>query len=273
MTSQHITADGGQIYCETAGDGPALVFIHPGFADSRAWDGQWAALAEQHRVIRYDQRGFGRSAPASGPVDRRAELAAVLDGLDVGGATLVGCSQGGEIALDFALERPERVAALALVSTVPGGFELQGEPPAALLELFAALGQGELEQAVALQVRVWLDGESRQADALPAALREQVAAMGRAGLAGGGFGQEEARPLQPPALGRLGEPRAPALIVAGGLDHPEVLRAGAALAAGIPGARKLIMAGCAHLPMLEQPERFNQALLEFLGRHERRAGA
>ncbi|HEY1015937.1 MAG TPA: alpha/beta hydrolase [Herpetosiphonaceae bacterium] len=273
MTQQQIQAAGGEIFCEERGDGPALVLIHPGFADSRVWDGQWAALAGRFRAIRYDQRGFGRSQAAAGPVDRRAELAGVLDALDVSSAILVGCSQGGEIALDFALERPERVAALALVSTVPSGFELQGEPPAALLELFAALEQGELEQAAELQVRLWLDGAERQPGELPAALRRQVAELGMQGLTGGGFGQEDERPLQPPAAGRLGEVRAPTLVVAGALDHPEVLRGAATLAAGIAGARELTLPGYAHLPMLEQPERFNRALLEFLGATELRRGA
>jgi pimeloyl-ACP methyl ester carboxylesterase len=72
-------------------------------------------------------------------------------------------------------------------------------------------------------------------------------------------------PLTPPAAERLGEIQAPTLIVAGALDHPEILRAAEVMAAAIPGADKAIIEDSAHLPNMEQPAAFNEAVLNFLG--------
>ena len=266
-TSGHIQLSDGSLYYETAGTGEALVLCHAGFVDSRMWDDQWAALAERYRVVRFDMRGYGRSAPPSGPICRRDDLLLVLERLGIERATLVGCSLGGEIALDFALEHPEMVAALALVSAVPSGFELQGEPPRYLFEMMGAVESGDLERAAELQTRIWVDGSFREPEQVDPALRERSAAMSRIALRNDIWRLVENQPLNPldpPAAGRLGELRVPALIVAGELDDPEILRAAQALEAGIADSRREIIPGCAHVPGMEQPERFNQTLLDFL---------
>ena len=97
------------------------MLVHAGFVDSRMWDEQFAALARIRRVIRYDMQGYGRSSPANGPVSRRAELNAVVQGLKIEWAAFLGCSMGGEAIIDFALEHPEQVSALIPVSAIPTG--------------------------------------------------------------------------------------------------------------------------------------------------------
>ncbi len=69
---------------------------------------------------------------------------------------------------------------------------------------------------------------------------------------------------EPPAAQRLGEVHAPVLIITGELDNPELVRAAEVMAAGIPGAKKVILPGCAHLLNMERPEEFNRIVLEFL---------
>src|SRR5215217_5097869 len=59
--------NGTRIYYEAAGEGVPLVLVHAGIADSRMWEGQLAAFADRYQVIRYDMRGFGRTARAAGP--------------------------------------------------------------------------------------------------------------------------------------------------------------------------------------------------------------
>lgn len=258
--------DGG-IYYETAGAGAALVLCHAGFVDSRMWDAQWAALSERYRVVRFDMRGYGRSAPPSGPICRRDDLLRVLDHLGITQATLVGCSMGGEIVLDFALEHPEMAAALVLISAVPSGFEMRGEPPRYLFEMMGAVEEGELERAAELQARIWIDGSFREPEQVDPELRRRAIEMSRIGLGHDTWRRidtQPLRPLDPPAAGRLGELRVPALIVAGELDDPEILRAAEMLAAGIPGARQAIIPASAHMPSMERPEAFNRALVEFL---------
>ena len=144
LKSDFLELVGGKLYYEVAGEGQALVMSHAGFVDSGMWDDQWQELARHFRVIRYDMRGYGQSSRVNGPISRREDLLCLLEHLNVERTYLMGCSMGGEITLDFALEHPEMVAALILVSAVPSGFELQGEPPPYLLEMMAAASNRSL---------------------------------------------------------------------------------------------------------------------------------
>lgn len=267
--SRYLAVAGGSIYYEAAGTGAPLVLSHAGFVDSRMWDDQWHDFTQQHRVIRFDMRGFGQSALGTTPIERRRDLDQLLQRLDVPRAILLGCSLSGAIVLDFALEQPDRVAALVLVSTVPGGFEMQGEPPALLLEMMGAVEQGDLARASELQNRLWLDGAFRQPEQVNPAVRRRAAEMNRIALANGTWFKAEnqpANPLNPPASQRLSEIHVPTLIIAGALDHPEVLRAADVMQAAIPHAEKIIIPNAAHLPNMDQPAMFNQIVLDFLQR-------
>ena len=257
----------GKLYYEVAGEGEPLVLSHAGFVDRRMWDEQWQVFTRHYRVVRYDMRGFGQSSPAEAPVDRRQDLYRLLRHLGMARAALVGCSMSGEIALDLTLEHPEMVAALVLVSAVPGGFEMQGEPPREFQEMLEAMEQGDLLRASELQNRLWIDGPFRQPDQVDRLLRRRAAEMNRIALANDTWRKADAslvNPLDPPAVQRLGEIQVPVLIIAGALDHPETVRAADVMATAIPGARKVILPGCAHLPNMERPEEFNRAVLEFL---------
>lgn len=269
--SDYINVGDGQLYYEVAGAGTPLVLSHAGFVDSRMWDDQWNVFARSQRVIRFDMRGFGKSALGTTPIARRRDLEHLLQQLDIPRATLLGCSLSGEVVLDFTLEHPERVSALILVSAVPSGFEMQGEPPAPLIEMMGAIAQGDLTRASELQNRLWVDGPFRQPEQVNPVVRQRATEMNRIALANGTWSQADAQPaqpLQPPAAQRLTELQVPTLIIAGGLDHPEVLRAAEVMAATIPNTQKVIILNCAHLPNMEQPEAFNRAVLDFLHRLE-----
>lgn len=266
----YINGGGGEIYYEAAGEGAPLVLSHAGFVDNRMWDDQWSDFAPQYHVIRFDMRGFGQSALGALPIERRRDLDRLLQRLDVSRAALLGCSLSGEVTLDFTLEHPESVRALILVSTVPGGFEMQGPPPAQLLEMMGAIEQGDLARASELQNRLWIDGPFRQPEQVNPLVRQRAAEMNRIALANGTWVKAEAQPanpLQPSAAQRLNEVRVPTLIIAGGRDHPEVLRAAEVMAAAIPHAEKVIIPNGAHLPNMEQPAEFNRVVLDFLRRH------
>ncbi len=257
----------GKLYYEMAGEGKTLVLCHAGFVDSGMWDAQWAEFSRSFRTVRFDMRDYGRSDRAPGPVSRRKDLKNLLSGLGIERAALVGCSMGGALALDFALEHPEQVEALVLVSTAPSGFQMQGEPPRTLLEMISAAQQGDLERTAELQLRIWVDGPFRQPEQVNPAVRQQAAAMNRIPVEHGTWGKVDARPLDPldpPAAERLGEIHVPTLIVAGALDDPELLRAADVMAREILGAQKVILQGGAHVPNMEQPVEFNRAVLEFL---------
>jgi pimeloyl-ACP methyl ester carboxylesterase len=261
-----VTVGDGKLYYEVTGSGEPLVLCHAGFVDSGMWDSQWEASGEFFRVIRFDMRDYGKSDRAQGPVSRRKDLEGLLDQLEIQRAVLIGCSLGGTVVLDFALEHPERVAALVLVSAVPSGFEMQGAPPPDLLAMFAAIQQGDLAQVSELQLRLWVDGSFRQPEQVDPEVRQRAAEMNRIPVEHGTFmlDTQPVDPLDPPAAIRLNEVRVPTLIVAGALDHPELLRAADMMEEGIQEARKVVIAGAAHVPNMEKPAEFNREVLSFL---------
>jgi len=267
ITSGHFDLGDGSIYYETAGSGEPLLFSHAAFLDSRMFDAQWETFAQHYHVIRYDMRGYGKSSAVSAPVTRREEARLLLEHLGITRAHLLGCSMGGELLLDLAIEQPSLAASLTLVNSTPSGWEMQGAPPRYIMDMMGAMQQGDAEGASELQIRIWLDGEFREPDQVDRALRGKALAMNRIPVAGNTFfiaDMQPMKPLDPPALTRLGEVRCPALIVAGSLDNSELVRAAEVMAQGIPHAHKVIIEGAAHVPSYENPAVFNQHLLKFL---------
>ena len=262
-----VEVEEGKLWYEIDGEGDTLVLIHAGIVDSRMWDDQWDAFTERYRVIRFDQRGFGNSDPAQGPVARRADLLRVLDELEVERAALLGSSMGGEVAIDVALEHPERVSALIVASGTPGGFELQGAPPRYVTEMVEAAQSGDLERTTDLQVRILVDGPAREPEQVDSSVRERVADMNRIPVKHGtafiADGQP-LNPLDPPAATRLSEIRVPTLIIVGALDDPEILRAADMMASEIEAAQKVIILDSAHMQNMENPQLFNEQVLRFL---------
>ena len=263
-----LAVDGGCLYHETAGSGQPVVFIHAGIADSRMWQPQWDAFAARYQVVRYDTRGYGQTVSEDVPYSNRADLLALLDHLGLQRAAIIGCSRGGQIAADFALEHPDRVTALVLICAGMGGG--QGEPKAeeeaVFEEAWAAEQAGDWAKVIDLDVRCWVDGFGRPMDAETDARLEPVRALVRemewASVTHNGEGGQPVV-LTPPAAGRLGELRVPALILSAQYDEWVTQQFAQAYAAGIPGAR-LVTLPTAHLPNLELPDEFNGLVLDFL---------
>ena len=150
--------NGASLYYEILGEGEPLVLLHAGIADRRMWDEQFGAFAERYRVVRYDRRGFGRSALVEDPYSHHDDLRGLLDHLGIERASFVGCSMGGGAVIDFALSNPERARALVLVGSAVSGVESNETPPEEWEELVAADEAGDLERVSELEVRIWVDG-------------------------------------------------------------------------------------------------------------------
>ena len=228
------------------------------------WDDEFSAFAQQYQVIRYDTRGYGNSTLGKGDATRTQDLYELLRALGIEQTTLLGCSQGGTTAIDFALEQPSMTTALILVSAVPSGHDFAGEMPPKLQAFMAAYQQHDLTQATELAAQIWFDGPQRQPEQMDATLRTQVRAMMRDVLAGGAIDLTGEKSAKRPAVDRLTEIHAPTLVIIGDQDDPSVLQAGEQLASTIPGAEKVVIPGAAHLPNLEKPAMFNRNVLDFL---------
>ena len=251
----------------SSGAGEPVVLLHAGIADARMGDAQVAAWSSRYRVIRYDAQGFGRSPRTSVPVPRAEDLFRLLGELGVGQAHLVGLSMGGATALDFALVHPERTGALVLVAAgLSGGRRVDRWLEAQNQLAEAAVRRGDVEAAVGVDVQTWLAGPYRRLENLDAGLVERVRRLVRDVVAHDAE-RTPAPPIDPPAAGRLGEIRAPTLVIVGDADAAPVGETAGRLVAEIPGARQLVLADTAHLVPLERPSDFNAAVLEFLAEH------
>jgi 2-hydroxy-6-oxonona-2,4-dienedioate hydrolase len=257
-------ADGAKIYFESAGVGPAVVFIHAGVSDRRMWDPQFDYFADRFHVVRYDLRGFGKSEMPDLPYSNRADLGKVLQFLGIEKAALVGCSMGGSAAIDFTLENPERVLALVTVgSGVSGWNEWSDEGIRHWTEFMRLAKAGEIERARELEAVLWLDGPGRELSRIDPTYRRRAREIHKDNfsLAREAHPEEE---LSPPAIRRLGEIKCPTLVLVGDSDMPEILKVASYLAKEIPGARLATVANAAHLPNLEHPDEFNAIVKEFL---------
>ena len=114
--------NGTGLYYEVEGEGDHLVLVHDGLLGSRIWDDQFEAFAQRYTVTRYDARGYGRSETPSEEFSDVGDLHSLLRFLGVEKAHLIGSSNGGRIAVDFALEWPGMVATLVLVGPSLSGY-------------------------------------------------------------------------------------------------------------------------------------------------------
>jgi 3-oxoadipate enol-lactonase len=250
------------------GSGSPLVLAHAAVADRRMWDPQLPALAVAHRVIRYDFRGFGESLPPQGPWSQHTDLLALLDELLISRAHVVGASMGAGIAVEAALARPGTIDSLVLVS--PGG-ALFGESPPELRPVWAAevdaLDRGDIDSAVEINLRAWVDGPDRTPDAVDQAVRAFVATMQREAFELPEWDQDTApeHELTPPATARLAELGCPILVIVGQGDQPSIRSAAERVVADAQQARLVVWPGVAHMLTLERPDEFAELVLDFVG--------
>ena len=250
----------GRLWYDAQGEGPPLVLLHDGLLPSETWGLVVPALARHYRVVRYDRRFYGRSRSDTRDYSSVDDLRRLLEQLDLPPAALVGCSAGGGLALDFALDQPQRVAALVLVGPVVSGLgaseHFRERNLRNLAPTYFGRSQGEaVERWVA--DRFLTDGRNAAARARLAEL------LARYPFAAGG-GDVGGRPASPPAAGRLDQVRVPVLLVTGESDVPEVQAHVGALAAGLPQAERQVIAVAGHLPQLERPDELAARVLDFL---------
>jgi 3-oxoadipate enol-lactonase len=263
--TEYLETNGARIAYDVAGSGEPVLLVHAGVANRSMWDDQVEALRDAYRVIRHDTRGFGETETEALPFSNRTDIADLLSHLGERSAHLVGLSRGGQIALDFALEFPDRVRSLTVVAGGVGGYESPAELPMETWQAVEAMEEArDWEALTDWETAFWADGPGQSPDRAPEVRRrvhDWVLANYRAEKVEG-----QPEPLDPMAETRLGALRAPLLVMLGTLDDPGTVDSMRHLAASVPGAR-LEEFESAHMVNLEHPERFNRLLRAFLDEH------
>ena len=243
-----------------------MVLIHAGICDSRMWDPQWETFRPSHRVLRYDMRGFGRSPVGPDSYSNAGDLIDLLEQQGVAKASLVGVSMGGRVALEVAIARPELVDALVLVGAGFPGHDWSAEMNAADEAEMAALKRGDLDAAVEVALRTWVDGPRRRPEDVDSDVRARVAEMQRRAyeLQLPVWETAEEEPLVSDLSERVSEVDAPTLVLVGEEDVRDMHEIAGRLERELPNARRASIANTAHVPSMERPREFDQLVLPFL---------
>jgi 3-oxoadipate enol-lactonase len=243
---------------DSGGSGPVLVVLHEGVGDSRMWDPVWSDLTAQLRVVRYDVRGFGRSPAATEEFTLLGDLLTVLDHFDIPTAHVTGCSMGGGTALEFALAEPDRVKSLVLLCPGIGGYHYPETPE--LEELDAACDAlaeaGDDEGVARLLLGVW--GRAGEDPLVTDMMRSAMRAWD---------GEEEFEREGEPTFDRLGDLRAPTVLMVGDVDDPGLIASNEEAASRIPGCELIRMPGVDHYPTVRAPRLVADTILRHCAAH------
>src|SRR5438477_7421100 len=269
MDSQQLTArtaDGGALAISIHGSGPPLLLI-PGLGATRVvFDPVLEPLVSRgRRVIVFDPRGTGESAPGRDPLNMAllaADATAVLDTAGVDAADVLGASMGGVVAQHLVLDHASRVGSLVLAATAPGGSRAVPADPRAS---DALLGKGARtpEDAYRLACTVLYSPQFQRThvDFIEAQVRERAARPVRATVF---TAQLAALREDDSSFDRLAGVRTPTLITHGTADAVTPIENARLLATRIPAARARWFDGCGHLFFHERPDESARVVDEFL---------
>lgn len=263
LTVEVVHSNGLDIAYQRVGAGPPLVFVHGAAGDSRFWQPQIAALADEFTAVAWDEPGAGRSSdvPAGfGLADYAECLADVIGALGLGAAHVAGLSWGGTVVLELYRRHPELVATLIMIDTYAGWK--------------GSLATEEVRSRVAAARRMLAAPASEFDPTLPGlfageppiefvALLEQIAAAVRPHSLETQLlvmADADLRDLLPQIA-------VPTLLIWGELDVRSPLSVARQFEQAIPDTTLVVIPGCGHVSNLEAPDQVNDAIRDFCRAH------
>ncbi|MFE0251423.1 alpha/beta fold hydrolase [Streptomyces sp. NPDC059010] len=236
-----------------------LVLVHGHPFDRTMWSPQIEAFSTARRVIAPDLRGYGASpvVPGSTPLSVfAADIEALLDDLKVETFVLAGLSMGGQIVMECYDRFPERIRGLVLADTFPAAETAEGKRVrGAMADRLLREGmRGYADEVLEKMVAPYADAQVK------AHVHGMMTATAPEGAAAALRGRAE-RPDYRVLLTRV---TVPALVVVGADDAYTPVSDAEAMHAALPVSALRVIEGAAHMPNLERPGEFNEALGEFL---------
>lgn len=247
--------NGTQMFYESHGDGPAIVFAHGRGGNHLSWWQQVARFQGTHRCVTFDHQGWGLTAGSGGDAEPEvfvADLIGLLDHLGIERAMLVGQSMGGVTCLGTALEQPQRISGLVLADTT-GGI---GDPTVVELLRDVHAPEDPLRRALA---DGFIEGQPE--------LTFLFGSIGRINppmpvtVVSGLFRNERG-----PQGEQLNALTMPVLLVVGEEDKIFPVHVIEAVHRLIPGSQLEVVSGAAHSTHFEQAAVFNELLADFIAK-------
>jgi 3-oxoadipate enol-lactonase len=254
-----VRVPGGLLAYERCNSAPAsqtIMLIHDGTLDSGVWNGVFPILCQYFSVVRFDQRGYGKSPQSTEAYSSIGDIGLLMKGLGIERATLVGASSNGGRAVAFALDHPDAVESLILVGPAIPGAPFSKEFIALAMPFAQAIQNGD-ENAAHAVMESLVHLVKRDNSVALAEMRRLLALRKFAG------GKNFDAPAQS-ILDKLPTVRKRTLVISGDSDHPNNLEHAKIAHERIPGASFVLMKNAAHLPFLEHPPEFAALVVDFL---------
>ncbi|MCQ3930247.1 MAG: hypothetical protein DPW16_07285 [Chloroflexi bacterium] len=278
ITKGFVEVENSKLYYAVAGEGHPLLLVHPMLTSHKYWDDQFSEFAKQYRVIRYDVRGFGQSKMSKEPYTDTHDIIELLDFLGITKTYILGLSFGGEIAMHFTLEHPERVDGLVMSGVGLEGYEYSAEGTAEFepkwMAFIECIQNRDFDAARERFMEFAVDSPAGRADEK---VRERARALMQDYTFPHFFPPEEVAAAAEqsasaetgaehvPAIQRLHEIQVPTLVMVGGYEAKDIQDIVDILVRDIPHAQKAVIPNAGHFVSLEKPAEFNRAVSDFLG--------
>jgi pimeloyl-ACP methyl ester carboxylesterase len=252
---------------EVVGDGDPIVFLHAAVADKRMWRAQIESVGVNNKAIAYDRRGFGETLYGEEEFSSVTDLLAVIEAL-AGDKhpILVGCSQGGRIALDAALLHPSKIRGLVLIAPniagapeEPNSFEIRR----LLEQQKEVIEAGNVDDVNFIKARLWLDGPLAPEGRVGGEARQLLFDMNAIVLQSPPTGTDVDITSVSPAFHQLKEISMPSLIIWGDLDFPHIQDRCRLAASNMANGSSHELVGTGHLPSLDRPEEISRLIEDF----------
>lgn len=251
-----VLVDGGRLFYESAGEGENIVLLHDGMVNREIWDEQFPLLAKTYRVVRYDRRGYGKSSDPETRYSHIEDLNRLFIQLNIDKAIIFGMSSGGRLAIDFTLTYPEKVNGLVLVGAVVSGFGYTSHmhTRGGHFDPRKITDPNKIHEYYIMDDPYEIYSENSAAKERVMNLLPGLSRVSRI----------PAQPASRVAVKSLSEIKVPALILVGEHDIPDVHAHAGVINAGIADSRREIIPRSGHLIPIEQPDLFNEAVMNFL---------
>ncbi|HYM92670.1 MAG TPA: alpha/beta hydrolase [Chitinophagaceae bacterium] len=266
--SGFITVADSKLYYESTGTGEAILLLHGGFMNSRMWDEQVKEFSKKYCVITCDLRGHGLTVDGDSSYFMYEAIRMLLDTLGEKKVNIAGLSLGAMIATDFAIEYPQYVNRLILITPGLNSLDTTFAQDSTITKYSNLMGDAVTKQkdtmlAAEYFIRSWFDGPYRSPEQTDTAARKKALAMATETMKTHKF-LHWTRLAEPPAIQRLKKITAPTLIIIAEKDNYRISKNAEALKNGIANSKIVTIRNAAHLVSLEKPEEFNKTFLEFI---------
>jgi len=261
ITEATAVCNGTSLHYAFIGKGKPIIFIHGTGLDSRMWFDQLQHFGGKYQAIAYDMRGFGLSSPLSGvPYSTSGDLASLMDVLGLDSAHIAGVSRGGRVAINFAIDHPNRVRRLILSGANINGMPLSRE----FLELKQEVQFAAKNNGVDHAKRLWINSCLFASSLAHSDIHERLRMMLNDYTPWHWLNADTEVRTKPEAIERLEEIKAPTLVLLGERDIPHFHKSAEILSSTIPNAHLITLPQAGHMSPMENPAAFNKAIEAFL---------